>query len=229
MALAGQLTRKTWLQQQAKHLSQRFLGGFGCMGAFAKRTLLTVIIGVIWLLFCPGVTAESNRSLQKQTELGIGLRVGGSLQHYRNMCVLFKIYFISDKFFDGLRKKETRNGLEFSRGDTTYQNFPDHLIVDVEATVYKCSINSGEIEHPSYGEGLMSDPSFVANWNGRSSDDLRPAPLLSTVQKHQSPSLRWNYFLELSPKNIRLTDTLGIEISLRLGTARFQLSANLAQ
>jgi len=58
-----------------------------------------------------------------------------------------------------------------------------------------------------YGEGLLSDPSFELKWQ-EPTGSVKPVILLSSRERHWAIGMRWNYFLELSSRDVPLTDNL---------------------
>jgi hypothetical protein len=182
------------------------------------------IVGVI--LFCVCSHGRENGISQKKTPFGTAIQAGMGLRRFENTCIWFQLFFVSDDFFSGLHSKETRDGREFTKKGVKYTVFPDHLIVDVQASLFKCPAQAGRIEPPGYGEGLMSDPGFGLAWKDKA-QSLHSAALISAKEQHQVPSLRWDYFLELSPKHVPLEYSLIVDVSLRRQTFSTQLSASL--
>ena len=173
----------------------------------------------------PPVSAQARHAELKQTEFGTGVKTGFGLVQYHDTCVTFQVFFISGNFFNGLREYETPEGTEFRNEKTTYRNFPDQLVVDVEGFAVKCTPRAGEITPPDYAAGLMEGASFEVSW--KRGDEIRPVVLLSTQERHQSPGIRWYYFLTIPSNNVPLTDSLVIDVSLRHGMSHTKLTANL--
>lgn len=176
---------------------------------------------------CPTTcTAETKIKVDKKTEFGTGVRTGATLLTFHTTCVALQVYYISDKFFDGLTVVKTANGTEFRKGGTLLRTFPQRLVVDVHAVVLKCPVRPDQIEMPGYGEGFMSKTSVQLSWKGVSGEP-RPVSPLTTRERHPRPSLEWDYFLEVPSEDVPLTDTLLLDISFRQGTAHAHLSASL--
>lgn len=169
--------------------------------------------------------AKTGAQAQKQTEYGVGVKTGSGIIRYHATCVWFGTFFVSSKFFDGLRRTETPSGPEFAKDGTRYTTFPDRLIVDVEATVFRCPARRDNVMPPDYGAGLMAGASFDVRW--KRGAETRPASLLSTKEEHRSPGLRWDYLLEVTAKGVPLNDALIIDMSMRQGLSHAVLSAVL--
>lgn len=170
---------------------------------------------------------RTDQRLQEKTNVGIGLQVAQGL-HQFHRSLSFQVFFISDQFFRGLHERKRSNGLEFTKDNTTYQNFPQRLTVHVKILILKCPPSNLDQIYPlGYGEGLMADPVFELNWTG-ARGDLRPATLTSATIQHSIVGTRWDYFLETSCKDEPLTDSLVRDISLRKGKTHIQFTASLA-
>jgi hypothetical protein len=181
------------------------------------------------LSLSPGAFGKTKRRPEEKTDVGIGIEVASGVHQFHATCLGFEVYFISDKFFKGLRERETARGLEFTKDGKTYQSFPDRLIVHVQVIVFKCRPTDQGQQYPvGYGEGLMSDTSFELNWKG-ASGSLRPVTPVSVHERHLAIGIKWDYFLDLSSKDVPLTDSLVVDISVRKGTTHIQFSAGLAQ
>jgi len=104
-----------------------------------------------------------------------------------------------------------------------YRNFPDRLLVDVQAFVFRCG-DPLHIPMPlNIGEGLMSGASFDVSW--KDGDEMRPVALIFTQERHKSPGLFWDYFLELPAKDIPLSEGMVIDMAMHYGVVRAHLSA----
>src|SRR5205807_10170915 len=168
--------------------------------------------------------AKAKRGEQKQTEFGTGIKTGSTLIQYHDTCIWVQVFFISDQFFKELQVKELATGPEFSRNATPVHNFPDPLIADVEATVFRCTPKPDEIVPPDYAHGLMTEASFEASW--KTGKETHSVPLLVTKERHR-PGPRWDYFVGVPAKSVALTDDLLLNVSLRQGVGRASLSAGL--
>lgn len=176
----------------------------GCKAQNLTRVVLLVC-------FVHLATAASTR-LEKQTSFGIGIETGTGMLHYQHSCIVFQVFFISDSFFKGLHMVQSSKGPAFEKDGTTYTNFPDKLTLDIQATVFRCPLKSDQIMSPDYAAGLMSEASFEASWHDQSG--VKPVHISSVREEHKLP-LRWDYFLELPTKDVPLTETLLVDVSLR--------------
>jgi len=161
----------------------------------------------------------------KKTPFGIGAEVGSGLIKYHETCVFFRVLFISGDFFGDLQEHKTPNGIEFrkKKNKATYTSFPEPLIVDLEASPWKCGRT--EMTPPDYASGLMEAPSFDVAW--KRGDETRRVELLATEEHHHPLRLGWSYLLTVPSASVPLTDSLVINVSLRRGICQLQLTANL--
>jgi hypothetical protein len=182
-------------------------------------------IAVFVVALCAG-TAGAKHADQKKTTFGTETRTGFGYVQYHNTCVTFEVWFVSGNFFDGLRQSKTANGVEFSdRNKVIYRTFPDELTVDVEAIPLRCPLQPTEVTPPDYAAGLMSGALFKVAWKQR--DEFRPVVLSATQELHHNLSWRWKYVLTVPSKDVPLSDSLVIDVSLRNGLCRTHLTANL--
>jgi hypothetical protein len=189
--------------------------------ALRGTLLLRFLISAICLL---SAAARAGDTQLKKTPFGTGAEVGFGLVKYHNTCIWFRVLFISGDFFKELQQHKTRNGMEFrkKKEKTIYVNFPDQLLVDVEAHPLKCTV---EMTPPDYAAGLMAGPSFELAW--KRGDETLPVAMLATKEHHQPLGFDWSYVLTMPAAAVPLTDTLVIDMSLRHGLCRTHLTANL--
>jgi len=188
-----------------------------------RATNLTrLLIGAMCLL---SASARAGDTQLKKTPFGTGAEVGFGPVKYHNTCIAFRVVFISGDFFKELQQHKAHNGIEFrkKKEKTLYVNFPDQLLVDLEASPFKCT---GEMTPPDYASGLLAEPAFELSW--KRGDETRPAALLAT-QEHHYPvfGLGWSYVLTVPSASVPLTDSLVIDVSLRKGLCQAHLTANL--
>jgi hypothetical protein len=185
-----------------------------------RATVVCCLIGVISLL---SITAKAGDTRIKKTAFGTGAVAGFGLVKYHNTVVWFRVVFISGDFFKDIRQQKTPKGIEFRKKKKLYASFPDQLVVDLEALPRKWN---SQIIPPDYAAGLMEKPSFGVAW--KRGDEFRPVELLAT-EEHHSPlvGLGWSYLLTVPSANVPLTDSLVIDVSMRDGTCRIRLTANL--
>jgi hypothetical protein len=189
--------------------------------ALRSTTIVRCLIGAVFLF---SITARAGDTQIKKTSFGTGAEVGFGLVQYRKTCVWFRVIFISDDFFKDVQGHKTPNGIEFrkKKEKKTYANFPDQLVVDLEAFPLKCT---AEMTPPDYAAGLMEKPSFEVAW--KRADESRPVELLATEEHHHPMGLGWSYLLTVPSATVPLTDSLVINVSMRDGICRTRLTANL--
>jgi hypothetical protein len=172
-------------------------------------------------------TAETEKKATKRTEFGTGVQAGFSLAKYHDTCIMYRIFFISGEFFAGLHKVKTQSGSESKKQEETRQSFPERLTIDVEATAYPCSTTIGHPSPPDFGSGLLSSLSFELGWKPR--PERQPIKVISTQVRHPNHGVRWDYFLEISAKDVSLTQELVVDVSMRNSNNHVSLSAQLDQ
>jgi hypothetical protein len=191
--------------------------------SMALRTtlLLRSLIGAVMLL---SAALRAGDTQFKKTPFGTGAEVGFGLVKYHNTCVWFRVFFISGDFFKGLQTHKTHNAIEFrkKKEKTMYANFPDQLLVDVEAHPLKCT---AEMTPPDYAAGLMEGPSFELAW--KRGDETRQVALFATQEHHHPLGFGWSYVFTVPSATVPLTDSLLIDVSVRHGLCRTHLTANL--
>jgi hypothetical protein len=180
------------------------------------------VITILALLLGDARPLQCGERTEKRTEFGSAREVGFALTRYHDTCIMFRAYFVSGEFFAGLRRNKPPDDSRFKKGHRTFDTFPDQLFVDVEATAFSCS--GGRIP-PDFGEGLLSDPAFEIAW--KMAGEMHPTKVFPNPTRHKNYSLRWDYFLQISAKDIALTQELIVQIVLRSGTERCQISARL--
>jgi len=172
----------------------------------------------------PAAVLAKKQKNMKETDFGTGVKTGSSIITYHDTCIWVQVFFIADQFFKGLRERETPSGPEFSKDKKLIRSFPDRIVVDVEATVYRCTPRPDEIIPPDYAYGLMTGASFKASW--KEGAETQAAPVLFIEERHR-PGLRWDYFFQLPARDVPLTDRLLVDISFRHGISQTRLEANL--
>jgi hypothetical protein len=189
--------------------------------ALRTRLLIRFLFSAI-CLFSTVAGAGDTRS--KKTPFGTGAEVGFGLLKYHNACVWFRVLFIADDFFKDLQPHKTPNGIEFrkKKEKTIYTDFPDQMLVDLEAFPNKCT---AEMTPPDYAAGLMEQASFELAW--KEGQDRRAVALLERQEHHNPLSFGWSYVLTVRSASVPLTDSLVIDVSLRNGMCRTHLIANL--
>ena len=200
------------------------------MGSLASCSRVTVrLCGIsglcIVILVCTSTLLAKDR-LRKKTDFGNGIQVTHGIDKFHSTCIWYQVFFVSGKFFEGLHQRQGADGAEFTNGHIAYRTFPDRLIVDLQATVFKCPAKRNQIPAAGFGEGLMSEPLFDLKWKD-DRGNVQPVTFLSARQEHRTYSIVWDYFLELAAKDVPLTDALLIDVSLRGGVTHYRLAASL--
>ncbi len=102
---------------------------------------------------------------------------------------------------------------------------PPQLIVDVEATAYRCEGMTERPLTPDYGSGLLSMLSFQLNWKDGS--EMRTVDIVSSEMRHVRLGVRWNYFLKIPAKDVPLSHRVVIDVFTRDRIALGRLSAGV--
>lgn len=186
------------------------------------RLLRFCIIGA--LIGLPFGAFAKDKLLLKQTDYGVGLMTGSTMLQYHTTCVLFAAFFVSGNFFEGL--KPGVSSQIFYKGNRSYREFPDPLVVDIEAHVSKCPANSHYIIPPNYAADFMTSPSFEVKWR-KGEEDWQMVSNITTKEEHVAPSRKWNYFLTIPFRGVPLNAVFVIDVSMRRGTAHSEINASL--
>src|SRR5258708_29129117 len=175
----GALSAKAWFRQPSGFVARPRVE-FHSM-ALRATFLIRFLIDAICLL---SAAARAGDTQLKKTPFGTGAEVGFGLVKYHNTCVWFRVLFISGDFFKELQQHKTPKGTEFrkKKEKTIFVNFPDQLLVDLEAFPHKCT---AEMTPPDYAAGLMAGPSFELSL--KRGDEKHPVAFLSNHEKHHPP------------------------------------------
>lgn len=193
---------------------------------FKHRNLpaIKIVTAVALLLLGHARALDGRKQTEKHTEFGTGLEVGFALAEYHSTCIMFRTFFVSDEFFSGLHRGKPDEST-FKKGARMFHTFPDQLFVNVEATAFSCSGSRGTPLPLDLGEGLLSDPAFQLAW--KVGDEVLPSKILSNQVRHKNHGLRWDFFLEIPAKDIPLSAELIVNVLMREGVSRCQISARL--
>lgn len=128
-------------------------------------------------------STEARETTIKRTEFGAGVRTGVYLTKYHDSCIYFRLFFVSDNFFSKLKAKDTPTGKVFKKGADEYRTFPDKFILDVEATVVRCSDPPDTRIILDKSIGFLGSLSFETNW--KLSDSEPPATVVVPLKVEQ--------------------------------------------
>lgn len=192
-----------------------------------SRILALTCVGAI--LAVHGVPLSATEQATKQTEFGLGREGGSALEELSDgSCIFFRVFFVSDKFFSGFKRRETAAGLEFEKAGKSVKLFPNHLIVNVEANIYRCGKEPIQQAPLSFKFDLMKALTFRAQW--KREFDLRTADVVSVRKRGPVVHLfanRWEYYLEVSTKDVPLDDSFIIDVLNENGESIRRISARL--
>jgi hypothetical protein len=181
-------------------------------------------VGFLITIIC-ALPMSSQTKAEKRMDMGIGVELAYGLAQYHDTCVEFRAFFVSGEFFSGLHKVNTPGGVEFRKGVETYRTFPDHFVVDLQATPYKCSSAIATPPSPDFASGLLKNLSFDVNW--KTGSNTRPASALPTHVQHRVATIRWDYLIEIPAKYVPLTDQLVIDVSARNNISLCRVTSSL--
>jgi hypothetical protein len=184
---------------------------------------------IAFTLAATDVRLSAAEQVTKQTEFGLGREAGSGLEELSDgSCIFFRVFFISDNFFSDMKRSDTAAGLEFKKAGKPVKFFPSHLIVDVEANIYRCGKDPVQQAPLNFKSDLMQALSFRAQW--KREFDLRAADVVS-VRTH-GPVVhlfanRWEYYLDVPTKDIPLRDSFVIDVLNGNGETIRRISARL--
>jgi hypothetical protein len=117
--------------------------------------------------FCP---RDEHLGIEKRTTYGTEVEAGFKFVRYHDNCIFLRAFFVSGDFFLGLKQVETPEGKQFAKGKQIYHNFPDSIVVDVQADVIPCDTSTQRLPSPDIASGLLSTLSFTAGWRTNNAD-----------------------------------------------------------
>jgi hypothetical protein len=187
---------------------------------------LLLISGGILTTFAVASASEARKKKEKRTTYGTGVETGFQFVRYHDTCILFRAFFISGDFFSGLSQVDTPAGRQFEKKKQIYRAFPDSIIVDVQADAVPCDISLEHLPPPDIAVGLLGTLPFGANWKVNNAD-LQLSAVVRTKVEHLNRGIQWNYFLEISAKDIPLTAELAKGVTAREHIQLAAFSAHL--
>ena len=188
---------------------------------------MPVLLGAgIWSAFFSLPAWGNKTKSEKRTTYGTGVETGFKFVRYHDSCIFLRVFFVSGDFFLGLKQVDTPTGKQISKGKQIYHNFPDSIVVDVQADAIPCDISTQRLPPPDIATGLLSTLSFTAGWRTNNAD-LQSSVVVPTKIEHLNHGNRWNYFFEIPAKDIPLTTELVIRLTAREHIELGTLSANL--
>jgi hypothetical protein len=179
------------------------------------RYAALVLLGAgIWSAFFSLAAWGNKTKSEKRTMYGTGVETGFKFVRYHDNCIFLRVFFVSGDFFLGLKQVDTPTGKQIAKGKQIYHNFPDNIVVDVQADAIPCDISTQRLPPPDIASGLLSTLSFTAGWRINNAD-LQSSVVVPTKIEHLNNGIRWNYFLEIPAKDIPLTTELAIGVTAR--------------
>ena len=202
--------------------------------ALRSAFFVRFLVGVICFLSLTARTVDAQ--VRKKTSFGAAIDAGSAFVKYREACISFRVRFIAGDFFNKVSRHKTAGGLEFrGKKKTIYTNFPDQLVVDLDALVGKCLGKPAEVllpnwteyatSAPAYAFALMEKPSIALAW--KRGNATRPVALGAKSESHDPLRLRWFYVYSVNSAAVPLTDSMEIDVSLQNGVCRIHMTANL--
>lgn len=188
--------------------------------------MLLLLGAGIWSASFSLAASRNKTKTEKRTTYGTGVETGFKFVRYHDNCLLLRAFFVSGDFFLGLKQVDTPTGKQFARGKQIYHNFPDSIVVDVQADAIPCDISTQRLPPPDIAAGLLSMLSFTVGWRTNNADS-QSSVVVPTRIEHLNHGIRWNYFLEIPAKDIPLTTELVIRLTAREHIELGTLSANL--
>ena len=175
-----------------------------------KELVRFVLMGVAVLASATATTKKA----EKRTPYGTGVQAGFQMVAYHDNCIFFRVFFVSDDFFAGLKQFDTPTGKQFTKKKQIYRAFPDTIIVDIEADALPCDLSAQRLPSPDMASGLLGTLSIGANWRADTSNP-QPSALVPLKVEHLNHGIRWDYFLQIPAKDIPLTTELVIHLTAR--------------
>jgi hypothetical protein len=175
---------------------------------------LSGIICLFLVVTWPQLSLTGKDQAVKRTEFGVGREAGYGLEEFPDgSCILFRVFYISDSFFSNISRVDAPTGLKFKKAGKPVEFFPEHLVLNVEANVYSCGEKPVQRPPLDFKSDLMKSLLFRLQW--KREFDLRPVDVTSMQSRGPVVYLfsnRWEYFMEVSAKQVPLSDSLVIDI-----------------
>lgn len=174
-------------------------------------------------LLHPCISSGQNRSEppHKQSVL-----LGIEIFKVNGICVPIAASMSAGDFFNGLSRKEIREGTKFFRGPEEVADYPDQLTVEVKARAVDCS-RATDISSKS-ADSVAGGLRFELGWKSETADRIRPIqhfelkefppPLHPGVwTETERPPRFWVYTLKIDSRDVPLTDHLTLTIRTDTG------------
>ena len=204
-------------------------GPFQLAFAAGCRACLFSVLFMSLVLAGTNSWSDSPRAVEKRTAFGTGIETAYGLHESENgNCILFRVFFISEKFFEDITRVESADGFVIRKKTKIYREFPHSLVVNIEANVYRCRGEHSD-PPPLTAEGeLLNSPSFHLTW--KRGFELRPCDMSSIESRRpvvKAFANRWEYFLNVSAAGVPLSDHLLVDVLEKSGEKLIRLSSKL--
>ena len=151
---------------------------------------MLILLGAAIFSVSFSLAASGNKAkTEKRTTYGTGVETGFKFVRYRDNCIILRAFFVSGDFFLGLKQVDTAMGKQFVKGKQTYRNFPDSIIVDIQADAIPCDISAQRLPAPDIAVGLLGTLSFGANWKG-DNPNSQPTTVVPIKVEHLNLGIR---------------------------------------
>jgi hypothetical protein len=147
----------------------------------------------------------------------------------QRQCTPFMVMVEPNPFFTNLKKTTKTTGMEFQRGKTVVQRFPDDMVIDVH--VYSGPHGCG-LPRNDEGEGFLKALRFSVS--SRHGSELRLITGVATNSKTSSGpwcedrcSEMWTYQLRIQAGDVPLTDAVILTITTGGGDQIEQFTGRL--
>jgi hypothetical protein len=175
------------------------------MTASSRSRRFALIVAVL-VSFWPALQASDSGA--KSWRSTVDLSMGSQDVQLQERCLRFSAVIV-DSSLARLHKRRVANGVEFHRGKTVVDRYPEELTVEV--TVTDCVAPFAV----AFGKDILGTIEFSAAW--RRGGDERPsevyAPRARTQAEKTSDTFRV-YYLSVPSAGVPLTDHLLINVSV---------------
>jgi hypothetical protein len=119
------------------------------------------------------------------------------------------------KFFKGLQRIETEQGVEFRRKSKVVREFPDEIEFSLEGTIGSCPASVPNSATGTVLDDFVNNFSVTADWmdgdNGRTVSNLsvtKTPPILGWWMEHEQ--LRWGLSIRIPSNSISISNALDV-------------------
>jgi len=209
-------------------------------GKELNASLVKVVPGIAGpSLSTPAAASLPQFPLADETSRHKKLLLSADFLQANDMCLILFGNVGAGDFFDNIRGRKTKNGVQYRKGSQIVQTFPENLVVSIIAILGKCSareraiqLYEGSPKNVRFDNGFMESLTFDGSWKdgftekpaelGPLAEGRIPNPTGGTSDRDW-----WEYQFKARSEGISLADSLVIVIRSPDGKMVARFSARL--